>query len=105
MKEGIFMNQEIIKATLLEQDDIDILRFEIEEELDINLNSPECQNSLKKLFTLILEKVVDRSVEITLEIQDGYSRGMYVEVCEEYIKDLNRELGEVTEIINKEIAE
>lgn len=106
MKEGIFMNQEIIKATLLEQDDIDILRFEIDEEgLDINLNSPECQKSLKKLFTLILEKVVDRSVEITLEIQDGYSRGMYVEVCEEYIKDLNRELGEVTEIINKEIAE
>ena len=32
MKEGIFMNQEIIKATLLEQEDIDILRFEIDEE-------------------------------------------------------------------------
>ena len=106
MKEGIFMNQEIIKATLLEQDDIDILRFEIdEEELDINLNSSECQNSLKKLFTLILEKVVDESVKITLEIQDGYSRGMYVEVCKEYIKDLNRELGEVTELIKKEIVE
>ena len=76
-----------------------------DEELDINLNSPECQNSLKKLFTLILEKVVDGSVEITLEIRDGYSRGMYIEVCEEYIKDLNRELGEVTELIKKEIIE
>lgn len=105
MKEGIFMNQEIIKATLLEQDGTDILKFEIDEELDINLNSSECQNSLKKLFTLILEKVVDGSVEITLEIQDGYSRGMYIEVCEEYIKDLNRELGEVTELIKKEIIE
>ena len=106
MKEGIFMNQEIIKATLLEQDDADVLRFEIdEEELDINLNSPECQNSLKKLFTLTLEKVIDGSVEITLEIQDGYARGMYIEVCEEYIKDLNRELGEVTEIIRKELSE
>ncbi len=28
---------------------------------------------------------------------------MYVEVCEEYIKDLNRELGEVTEIIKKKL--
>lgn len=106
MKEGIFMNQEIIKATLLEQDDIDVLRFEIdEEELDINLNSPECQNSLKRLFTLILEETLYRNIVIELEIQDGYSRGMYVEVCEEYIKDLNRELGEVTEIIKKEIVE
>ena len=105
MKEGIFMNQEIIKATLLEQDDADVLRFEIEEEyLDVNLNSSECQNSLKKLFTLILEKVAKGSVEITLEIQDGYSRGMYVEVCEEYIKDLNRELKEVIEVIRKEIS-
>ena len=106
MKKGIFMNQEIIKATLLERDDIDVLCFIIdEEELDINLNSPECQNSLKKLFSLILEKAVDGSIEITLEIQDGYSREMYIEVCEEYIKDLNRELEEVTEIISKEIAE
>ena len=106
MKEGIFMNQEIIKATLLEQDDIDILRFEIDEEgIDINLNSPECQNSLKKMFALILEKVVDGSIEIILEIQDGYSRGMYIEVCEEYIKDLNRELGDITEVIKEEIVE
>lgn len=106
MKEGIFMNQEIIKATLLEQDGIDILRFEIDkEELDINLNSPECQNSLKRLFTLILEETLYRKIVIELEVQDGYSRGMYIEVCKEYIKDLNRELGEVTELIKKEIVE
>ena len=105
MKEGIFMNQEIIKATLLEQDDIDILRFEFDEELDIDLNSPECQTSLKRLFTLILEETLYRNILIELEIQDGYSRGMYIEVCEEYIKDLNRELREVTEIIKKEITE
>ena len=106
MKEGIFMNQEVIKATLLEKDGIDILRFKIDEdELEINLNSPDCQNSLKKLFTSILEKVVNVSAEITFEIQEGYSRGMYIEVCEEYIKDLNRELGEVIELIKEEIIE
>lgn len=106
MKEGIFMNQEIIKSTLLEQDEADILRFEIEEEhLDVNLNSSECQNALKKLFTQILKEAIYSSVKIKLEIQEGYSRGMYVEVCEEYIKDLNRELKEVTEIIEKEISE
>lgn len=106
MKEGIFMNQEIIKATLLEQDEADILCFEIEEEhLDVNLNSSECQNALKKLFTLILEEAIYGSIEIKLEIQEGYSRGMYIEVCKEYIKDLNRELKEVKEIIEKEISE
>ena len=60
---------------------------------------------MKRLFALILEKTLYRNIVIELEIQDGYSRGMYVEVCEEYIKDLNRELGEVTEIIKKEIIE
>lgn len=105
MKEGIFMNQEIIKVTLFEQGDADILRFQIDkDELDINLNSSECQNSLKKLFTLILEKAVDRIVEIELKIHDEYSRRMYIEVCEEYVRDLNRELRDVAEIIKKEIA-
>ena len=106
MKEGIFMNQEIIKATLLEQDDSDILHFKVdEEEIEVNLNSSECQTSLKRLFTLVLEEALYRNIVIELEIQDGYSRGMYIEVCEEYIKDLNRELGEVAEIIKGEISE
>lgn len=105
MKEGIFMNQEIIKVILLEEDESDILRFRMEEEIDINLNSPECQASLKRLFTLMLEEALYRKVVIELEIQDGYSRGMYIEVCQEYIKDLNRELREITEIIQKEIDE
>ena len=52
MKEGIFMNQEIIKATLLEQDDIDILRFEIDEEefysyRKISLNSHDIHGKAK----------------------------------------------------------
>ena len=34
----------------------------------------------------------------------GGGRGWQA-VCEEYIKDLNRELGEVTELIKKEIVE
>lgn len=106
MKEGIYMNQEIIKATLLAQDvDTDILRFDVDgEELDINLNSSECQNSMKKLFSLILEEAVLADIKIEFSVADGYSRGMYIEVCEQYIKDLNRELTEVSEIIRKEIS-
>ena len=35
---------------------------------------------------------------------DDYGRQMYIEVCEEYIKDLNRELASSKEIIRKEMG-
>ncbi len=39
-----------------------------------------------------------------LAYADDYGRAMYIEVCEEYVKDLNRELISAKEIICKEIG-
>ena len=107
MKEGTFMNQETINSILLALDDeTDILRFEIDDDYtDINLNNSECQSDLKKLFSLILSKAVKSDIKIEFKVAEDYSRGMYIEVCEEYIKDLNRELVEVSETIRKELSE
>ncbi|HBW13295.1 MAG TPA: hypothetical protein DEF30_05700 [Proteiniclasticum sp.] len=99
------MKQEIIKATLIDgKGDTDVLSFSIgPNNLEIDLNSSECQNSIKELFSLILNEAVINDIKIEFHVGDGYSRGMYIEVCEEYIKDLNRELVEVSHIIRDEM--
>lgn len=100
------MSQKIINATLLEKDaETDILRFEIDSiAVDVNLNSDNCQNSLKEVFSLILNKAIDSDIEVKFNVADGYSRVMYMEVCSEYIKDINRELLEVIEVLRTELS-
>ena len=99
MKGEIFMNPKIIKVELLELDsDTDVLRFQfIDEPIDVNLNSQDCQNSLKIVFSTLLNTLVKDDFSLELEVSEGYSRGMYIEVCTEYINDLNRELNEIKE--------
>jgi hypothetical protein len=38
-------------------------------------------------------------------IEDNYNRGLYNDVCTEYIAELQRELNNVRDAIRKEIAE
>ena len=38
-----------------------------------------------------------------LEIQEGYSKGLYKDVCKEYIAELNKELVQVKNSIKKEL--
>ena len=99
------MNQEIINVTLFALDgDNDILRFSIEgENLDINLNKSDCQNAMKSMFSVLLKKAVHTNLSLKFSAAPGYTRGMYIEVCEEYIKDLNRELCEVVDAIRNEL--
>lgn len=42
---------------------------------------------------------------LKLLLADGYERKMYIEVCQQYIEDLNREIEESAEIIRQEIKE
>ena len=106
MKGEIFMKQKTINVELLSVDpDTDILRFNFEKEpLDVNLNSSECQNSLKDIFAVLLKNLIHFDVELLLSVNKEYNRVMYIEVCTEYIKDLKRELTEIKVDLRKELG-
>lgn len=105
MKGEIFMKQETINVELMElSPDDDILRFHVEgESLDVNLNSAECQNSLKNVFSTLLRFLIHSDINLELSYNTEYKRIMYVEVCKEYIKDLNRELASIKDEIRAEL--
>jgi hypothetical protein len=106
MKGEIFMNQEIINVELLALDtDTDILRFYVgEESLDVNLNSPACQGPLKDIFSVLLRRLIHLDIKLELSVNEEYKRAMYIEVCTEYINDLNRELADVKDELRSELS-
>ena len=70
----------------------------------VNLNSAECQNALKSTFSAPLKKIIVSNLKLELTASPDYSRQMYREVCEEYIKDLNRELDEIKDELRGDIG-
>lgn len=105
MSEEISMNRKTIEVVLLAADEeTDLLRFKFEDDpVDVNLNSPLCQNELKAVFVRLLQLLVENDVFLAFSHAADYGRGLYIEVCEEYIKDLNRELASAKEKMCKEM--
>lgn len=105
MNEKTSMNLKALEVVLLAKDeDTDILRFKFEDNpMDVNLNSPLCQTELKVVFVRLLQMLIENDVHLEFSHTKEYSRGMYIEVCEEYVNDLNRELVSVKERIRKEM--
>ena len=105
MKEKTSMNQKRISVMLKALDEnTDVLDFSFENEnITVNLNSEECQQSLKKVFVGLLQELVSYDVELVFSSDDGYNRHFYMEACEEYIKDLNRELNSIKTSFREEI--
>ncbi len=93
------MNQKIIDVELKSlEDDTDILEFQYEDNpLPVNLNSDATQNELKAVFERLLQELMLNDVALHFKYAEAYKRGMFIEVCEEYVKDLNRELKNVKE--------
>ncbi len=102
------MNPRIIKVILKAIDDIDVLVFQLNEdepdEYVVNLNSTDSQGSLKHVFSALLNILIEEEIKLELEIADGYKKGLYKDVCNEYITDLNRELIQVKSTILNELA-
>ena len=101
------MNPEVIEVVLISDiPEKDSLVFQIDEQkMSVNLNSQDCQTSLKNVFAELLKKLVKNDVQLELRISEGYSRQMYIEVCQEYIKDLNRELSECKAELRKQLSD
>ncbi len=98
MKEKTSMNPEMINVRLLDLDKVDTLIFEVPETengISVNLNNNEGQKDLKKVFENLLVLINDHDVELKLEIDEHYKKGLYKEVCAEYIDDLNKEIKSV----------
>lgn len=95
------MNQMEIKVQLTVIGEEDVLIFLIDEEnpdkYTISLNSPNNQTDIKKVFSKLLEMLFDNEIKLQLQIADGYSKGLYKDVCEEYISELQKEISDVKE--------
>lgn len=84
----------------------DILAFMFDNAKSIiHLNTDSCQIELKEVFSKLLTLSLENDVILNLIIEDGYNRGLYKDVCTEYISELQRELDNVKDSIRKELTE
>lgn len=101
------MSQRVIDVKLTAMSDVDVLIFGLDEERPeayaVSLNSPTSQNELKAVFSKLLELMLVEDIQLQLSIESGYSKGLYKDVCKEYIEDLNRELIQVKTNMKKEL--
>lgn len=102
------MNPRTINVNLTVMGDVDVLVFHLDEEKPdeyiVNLNSASSQSSLKRVFSKLLNILVEENIKLKFIIDKDYKKGLYKDVCTEYIADLNRELMQVKETIQGELA-
>ena len=101
------MKPEIVRVVLLEDEGVDYLDFMIEgssNSYKVNLNSEDSQKEVKRLFSELLRKLIETDLELLLEVDDSYSKNLFKEISEEYIKDLNNEIKQVRQEILNEIS-
>ena len=93
----IFMNQEskVINVHLEKRENKDYLVFGFEEAAEVCLNDDESQNNLKSIFVKLLTEITKYPIELQFLEKPEYKTGLYIDVCKEYIKDLNKEIANV----------
>lgn len=91
------MNQEdkVINVHLENRDKKDYMIFEFEEEIVVCLNEESGQNELKNVFSALLTELIQNPVKLEYIENREYKIVLYIDVCQEYIKDLNREISNV----------
>jgi arginine repressor len=102
------MNQKQIEVLLTVVGESDVLNFILDQEKPdeyvVNLNSDTSQSELKKVFSKLLELIIENDVKLVLKIAEGYSKVLYMDVCTVYIDDLNREISSVAESVRKYVS-
>lgn len=98
---------QIIEVFLSTCGEEDVLIFSLDkdhpDEYMIDLNSDSNQAQLKKVFSKLLEFLFEDDVELKYSVMEGYSKGLYKDVCEEYINDLNGELVSVKKYLKDQM--
>ena len=91
------MNQEskVINVHLEKRENKDYLVFGFEEAAEVCLNDDESQNNLKSIFVKLLTEITKYPIELQFLEKPEYKTGLYIDVCKEYIKDLNKEITNV----------
>lgn len=89
------MNQEdrIINVHLEKRDKKDYIIFEFKEEIVVCLNEEGGQYELKNVFSALLTEVIKTPVKLEYIENIDFKVGLYIDVCKEYINDLNREIS------------
>lgn len=102
------MSQKMIEVKLTVLSDADVLIFALDEEHPeayvVDLNSSSSQNDLKKIFSRLLQILLEEDILLQYTPVPGYSKGLYKDVCKEYIDDLNRELSLVKMNMSKDLS-
>ncbi len=99
------MNQECIKINVKVDkiDEIDYMVFELDGNMNVNLNDECGQNDLKKVFSILLNKLIKNDIELIYLENEDYNVNLYKDVCREYVKDLNKEIINVKKLIPSEL--
>ena len=101
------MSQRVIDVILTVSADVDVLVFSLDDKQPddyvVNLNSSASQNELKKVFSKLLQLLLEEDIVLKLVIAEGYGKGLYKDVCKEYIDALNRELIQVKDNLKREL--
>lgn len=101
------MNQRIINVILVENETgNDVLRFILPDEmvLEINLNTETCQTQIKTVFESILRISIDEDVHLVFRADDSYTKQLYIDVCSEYIKEIQNEIDKSTAQMRLELS-
>ena len=57
---------------------------------------------MMEVFSKLVYLCINNDVELSLEIEEGYKRSLYKDVCQEYVRELQREMNNVREKIRRE---
>ncbi len=106
MKGRTSMNPIMLEVRLYaETEDDDILSFMFEDgEEKIYMNSDSCQGQMKEVFSKLITLSLRNDVKLKFVIDDEFGRGLYKDVCAEYVQELQRELDGVKDRIRREIT-
>lgn len=101
------MSQMEIEVLLTVRGEQDVLEFRMnpgsDEDYYIDLNSESNQDCLKKVFSKLLELAIENDITLVYRVEPGYSKGLYKDVCEEYVKDLNKEIEDVRNLLKEKM--